>query len=274
MVLALVAPSTAAEEQRDFATRSDAIDSKVPTLSTGLSLRRATMSGPRSPRPPDKPAAGTLLIAQHTLRDPNFAKSVILLAEYSAEGALGLIVNRPSTLTLADALAEAETLRGRSERLYAGGPVQRNQIFLLIESQQPPAEGLPIFGNLYMSASAETLKRLVGETNPGPQFRAYAGYAGWGAGQLDAEIDRGDWQLWWADVDTVFSDQDVELWQRLLRVSTQRWVLRRLDPEERALSSKSRGMADPFVAILTTNGDSMSLKVPNLVSKQWLNPRP
>ena len=119
--LALINPVTVlAEQPPAFSASSGSIAGERPTPSLETLFRPAVISEPRSPRPPREPAPGTLLIAQHKLQDPNFRKSVVLLAEYSAEGALGLILNRPTPVALADALTDVEKLRGRPERLYAG----------------------------------------------------------------------------------------------------------------------------------------------------------
>ena len=103
-----------------------------------------------------------------------------------------------------------------------------------------------------MSASAAALRQLLEDANPAQSFRAYAGYAGWGPGQLDGELDRGDWQLWWADRDTVFSDQGVELWRKLLRESSERWVRQQFAP---LVASKTLGEPEPVVAILAANDE-------------------
>jgi len=270
----------AAKSHQKFSSpRSEVPDFPQATRSGQPVPRSAAISPPRAARAPEEPGSGVLLIARQKLRDPNFLESVVLLVEYGAEGALGLIINRPTGVALAEILPENETLRERPERLYEGGPVQRNQIFLLIESQQALEDAIPVMQGLYMSASASALQQLLQDSNRAVSFRAYAGYAGWGPGQLDAELDRGDWQLWWADRSNVFSDQGLELWQKLLRESSERWVHWQWLPESLPRVPATSGEPRPVVAILTGQNRIASPGTPargarNLVGDTPADPRP
>lgn len=194
-----------------------------------------TAAPPNRQSPVNALAKGVFLVASERLRDPNFSQSVVLLLEYDSTGALGLIINRPSQVSLASALPEVAGLTGRSDVLYVGGPVGRNQLFLLIRGASQPREANPVVDEIYSSISLETLRALLGEENA--EFHAHAGYAGWGPGQLDAEVLRGDWYVAPADADTMFDLPADDVWPALIRKNAGFWVWRAIDRAERRTSS-------------------------------------
>lgn len=160
------------------------------------------------------PAVGRLLVADRGMRDPRFAKSVILLIRYEDKGALGLIVNRPSDTKLADLLPEAEELKGRGDPVYVGGPVARDGMMLMLRSEDPPDEANHVFADIYVSPSRDILDRLVigGDSN----FRTYIGYAGWAPGQLEGELKREDWHVLPSDPEMVFAAEPESVWDTLI----------------------------------------------------------
>jgi putative transcriptional regulator len=164
------------------------------------------------------------LVAGRRPVDPNFSESVVLLLEYDAKGALGLIVNRPTDVQLTDLLPEVEELKERTDIVYLGGPVSKNRIVLLMRSEQHPLEAGRVFADTYVSSSMETLKRVVSTSRGGGTFHAYVGYAGWGPGQLDHEVSRGDWHISSADEATVFDKASEEIWPELIEKNSGQWV--------------------------------------------------
>jgi len=176
-------------------------------------------------RPPRSDLArGMFLVAGRRLMDPNFSESVVLLLEYDAKGALGLIVNRPTEVPLADLLPEVEELKERADVVYVGGPVAKNHIVLLMRSEQHPREAGRVFADTYVSSSMETLRRVVSIGGEGGNFHAYVGYAGWAPGQLDNEVSRGDWHISPADEATVFDKASEEIWPELIKKNSGQWV--------------------------------------------------
>ena len=133
--------------------------------------------------------AGTLLIASPTLRDPNFARTVVLLCEHSDAGSMGLVVNRPTATRVVDVLSGVAGLPPPEEILYRGGPVQPDILLVLhkvdtaVPGAQPVAGGMALGGDMQMLV--DVLARARG---PAERVRVYAGYAGWGEGQLDMEM--------------------------------------------------------------------------------------
>ena len=186
-------------------------------------------------------AKGVFLIASERLRDPNFAQSVVLLLEYDATGALGLIINRPSGVALASALPDVEGLGARTDTLYLGGPVGRNQLFLLVRSASRPEDAEPVVGDVYSSVSLATLRSLL--SDDGAEFHAHAGYSGWGPGQLDGEVLRGDWYVTPADALTIFEQSSEEIWPTLMEKNSGLWVRRY--PHRRPLSLAACTQAAP-----------------------------
>jgi len=168
-------------------------------------------------------AKGKFLVASRALRDPNFYETVILLVDYDRRGALGVVVNRPSAVPLGEALPEVKELRRRKDVVYLGGPVGRDRMLLLVRTQNAPPESLRIFDRVYASGSLDALRDGLSR---GEGVRAFAGYAGWGPGQLDAEVARGDWLIGPADAKALFEAAPGSIWRDLIERFTGDWASR------------------------------------------------
>jgi putative transcriptional regulator len=156
-------------------------------------------------------ARGQLLIAGPTLLDPNFWRTVVLVVEHSDEGALGLVLNRASETTVGDAVPDLTGLIDEDDLLFIGGPVQPAAVIVLARFEDPSASALLAFDDIgVLSSEAETESEGVGEA------RGFVGHAGWGAGQLDAELERGDWILEPAMREDAFTQEPSELWESVL----------------------------------------------------------
>jgi putative transcriptional regulator len=156
-------------------------------------------------------ARGQLLVAGPTLLDPNFWRTVVLVVEHSEEGALGLVLNRPSETTVGDAVPELNELIDEHELVFIGGPVQPAAVIVLARFEDPDDSVLLSFEEVgVLSATSES------ETAAVIEARAFVGHAGWGAGQLDAELERGDWILEPATIQDAFSSEPRELWGSVL----------------------------------------------------------
>lgn len=169
-------------------------------------------------------AKGKFLVASRRLGDPNFSETVVLLIEYGPEGAVGLVINRPSNVKLSTVFPDVKELKERKDTIYVGGPVAVNQMLMLIRSAQAPAASVPVIENVYISSSWTVLERLIKKANAEQRFRLFAGYAGWAPNQLDLERTRGDWHVLNADADSVFAHDPKALWQELIRRATVKWV--------------------------------------------------
>ena len=180
-------------------------------------------------QPMVKPSKGKFLIASRQLLDPHFAESVVLLIEYNKNGALGIIINRPSEMKLSAVLPEIEGLEQRPDTIYLGGPVARNQLLLLIRTSSPPEGSRQVFKDIHVSSSQAVIQRMIKNPESEERFRVYAGYAGWAPGQLDNEIATGGWHVTTADVETIFDKSASGIWPDLIHRSSAQWV-RVLDP--------------------------------------------
>jgi putative transcriptional regulator len=156
---------------------------------------------------------GHLLVAGPGLVDPNFHRSVVLVGEHGEEGALGVILNRTSESTVDEAVPELAALVEGSAPIHVGGPVQPSAIVVLAEFVEPErAETLVLedIGFLPSEIDPDELGELR-------RARVFAGYAGWGPGQLDDELREGSWIVEPADPEDVFTADPGELWSEVLR---------------------------------------------------------
>jgi putative transcriptional regulator len=156
---------------------------------------------------------GQLLIASPALVDPNFRRTVVLVTEHNVEGAAGLVLNRPSPTPVVDAVPTLEPLADDGDAVWLGGPVQPDAVLVLGEFLDPDDAAVPLFSGLGFPSLDEP-EEVVPVTT---RRRIYAGYAGWGAGQLEDELGRDDWILEPAMNDDVFTDEPEELWRDVLR---------------------------------------------------------
>jgi putative transcriptional regulator len=133
---------------------------------------------------------GALLVAAPSLLDPNFQRTVVLITEHTDEGAMGLVLNRPTDTTVAEAAPELSALTGPSELVHQGGPVQPRAVVVLAEFEDPDSAAHVVSGDIGFVRADADLEQTGDETRRG---RVYAGYAGWGPGQLESELEDEGW---------------------------------------------------------------------------------
>lgn len=156
---------------------------------------------------------GKLLVASPALTDPNFARAVVLIAEHTGDGAMGLILNRPSEAMIAEAVAELGDIVGAGQTVYTGGPVQTDAVMVLAEFDEPGQAAALVMADIGFLPADADLDALSGRTR---RARVFAGHAGWGPGQLDAELEEGSWIVVDADPDDAFDEDPEELWTVVL----------------------------------------------------------
>jgi putative transcriptional regulator len=160
--------------------------------------------------------APTLLISMPQLLDPNFAQTVVLLCEHHREGAFGLVLNRPSDTSAADAVQlQPPPARDSGVQLWFGGPVEPQRGWILTAEEPEAEESVEVVEGLYLSTSPQVLRRLI-EDGAG-RARVLTGYAGWGAGQLDAELASSAWLTSDVSLDLVFDTPPDRMWEAAIR---------------------------------------------------------
>lgn len=163
-------------------------------------------------------ARGMFLVAAPELQDPNFNRTVVLITHHGAGGTVGVVLNRPTQVPLARALPNTNALAGRSELVFVGGPVLPQTLVLLVRAPAPVPSSRHVFGDVYFTSNLDVLSQLLADGDgPKVAFRAYAGYAGWARGQLDAEIEQGGWRLVRADAATVFDRDPKDIWDAMIK---------------------------------------------------------
>jgi putative transcriptional regulator len=154
---------------------------------------------------------GQLLVSSPALLDPNFRKTVVLIAHHDDEGAMGLVLSRPSDVPAVDAVPALDGLPGAADPVFVGGPVQPEAFMALAEFDDVDDAAAPIFGDVgFLPAEAEPDELSI------RRLRLFAGYAGWGPGQLEAELDEPSWIVVGAVTEDLFADDPEELWRTVL----------------------------------------------------------
>jgi putative transcriptional regulator len=162
---------------------------------------------------------GKLLIAEPMLGDPNFDRTVILMVEHTDSGALGVVLNRPTELQVGAVLSDWVELAALPTVLYLGGPVEQNGVLALARRRVSGADGeLAGWSPVVDDVGTIDLRRepvdLVDEV---VAVRFFAGYSGWGPGQLESELAEGAWLVVDAHADDVFAGDPDEMWRAVLR---------------------------------------------------------
>jgi putative transcriptional regulator len=164
-----------------------------------------------------EPAAGSLLIAAPTMADPNFARTIVLLLDASDSGALGVVLNRPTELAVSEVLEPWAALVAGPGVLFQGGPVETDSalaVATVSADDDEPVGWRRVYGStglVDLDAPVEILAAAVSA------LRIFAGYAGWGAGQLEAEIEEGAWYVVPAEAQDPFLGDPDRLWGQVLR---------------------------------------------------------
>jgi putative transcriptional regulator len=212
---AMISPAT--PSARSVNTALEALGEPGSFIATAVALQ-----APHSRR---QLANGATLVASREITDPNFRETVIVLIHFGEDGALGVIINRPTRVPV-DAVLEStpDGLQGQRHTVYLGGPVGLSSIRVIVRTDQDAAGLHPIIDGLYVLEDAGVLARLLSAPRP-PPLRFYAGYAGWAPGQLETEVLRGDWFVIAGDPQMPFTAAPESLWRDLIEALAGHWVL-------------------------------------------------
>jgi putative transcriptional regulator len=155
---------------------------------------------------------GKLLVASPALVDPNFARTVVFITEHNDEGAMGIVLDRPSDTAVEAVVPQLAEIAG-SEPVYVGGPVQPEAIVLLAEFSDPEAAAWIVVADVGLASADVDLDELAAAVRRG---RVYAGYSGWGPGQLEAEMEIDSWIVEAPLPKELFPDDPSTLWRDVL----------------------------------------------------------
>jgi putative transcriptional regulator len=175
---------------------------------------------------------GKLLVASPALLDPNFARSVVLITEHSDEGAMGVVLNRPSETEVEEVAPELSAVVD-GEPIFIGGPVQPKALVVLAEFSDPEAAAWIVAADVGFVAANTVGDRLEEAVRRG---RVYAGYSGWGAGQLEAELEEDAWIVEAPLPAELFPDDPEALWHDVLERKGGQFALIARMPEDPSLN--------------------------------------
>lgn len=156
---------------------------------------------------------GQLLVAGPALLDPNFHRTVVLVCEHDQDGAMGLVLNRPSPIPADQAIPELGAALSGDERLWVGGPVQTTSVVVLADFAGADVEAVRVHEDVGLVLPDADLDEVGASV---ARARAFLGYAGWGPGQLDGELERDDWIVADFAADDAFTEDPDGLWSRVL----------------------------------------------------------
>ena len=178
----------------------------------------------------DPTLAPVLLLSMPQMLDPNFSRSVVLLAEYGKHGAFGLVVNRRMAEPAHEVIRAEPAMDIRKDvHLYIGGPVEPNRAWVLTNQRELDGDALEIIEGVYLSAAPSLIRHTL-QSSPDPQVRVVVGYAGWAPGQLDEELAASSWLMAPVQADLLFDIPVDVMWET---------AIRRLGAEPSALQSSS-----------------------------------
>jgi putative transcriptional regulator len=164
----------------------------------------------------DTPAVGRVLVASEKLGDPNFSQSVVLIIRFDPDkGTLGLMINRRSKVPISRIFPDVSG--AKADPVYLGGPVELSTAQALLRTPSKSDDMVHVLGNVFATASKDIIEKSISARAEPSKFHIYLGYAGWAAGQLEAEMELGAWSVLRVTPDDIFDEDPDSLWTRLSR---------------------------------------------------------
>jgi putative transcriptional regulator len=177
---------------------------------------------------------GKLILAGPMLKDPNFDRTVVFITEHNEDGAMGLVLNRPSEATVGDAIPDLTWIADADDPIYVGGPVAPNGVIVLAEWDDPEQAVVLVEDDLgFVPGDAEDTDALAAAVR---RARVYAGHAGWGPGQLEGELAEEAWIVEAPRREELFSDDAEGLWPAVLRRMGREFALLSTMPPDPSLN--------------------------------------
>jgi putative transcriptional regulator len=177
---------------------------------------------------------GKLLLAGPMLKDPNFDRAVVFITEHNEDGAMGLVLNRPSEATVGDAVPDLTWIADAGDAVYVGGPVAPNGVIVLAEWDDPTQAVVLVEDDLgFVPGDADDPDLLAAAVR---RARVYAGHAGWGPGQLEGELAEEAWIVQPPRREELFSEDAEGLWPAVLRRMGREFALLSTMPPDPSLN--------------------------------------
>jgi putative transcriptional regulator len=169
-------------------------------------------SAPAAPAKPAVPApknqlTSILIVAQDPVADPNFGGSVVVVMNNLGPAPVGLIINRPTSLTVARFFSNLKQLAQVRDAMFFGGPVDFGTVWYLFRAKTAAAPAIKVCDGVYVSSDDKLLLKLLARPQPMQGLRLFIGHAGWYPGQLEMEIQGGAWKPRRADADSIFNPE-------------------------------------------------------------------
>ena len=184
---------------------------------SGLLLYTLLVSGSVTPSVGDeRQVLGFFLVASEDIQDPRFKETVILVTPHYRAEVVGVVVNKPTEITVSTLFPQSELKDEHSRQLYFGGPLSGQSLLYLIRSKKQPKASLRIFDDVFLSADSKVLEQVLRHPKPFAGLRIFSGYASWKPGQLEAEVEKGYWLLREADTEILFNTEPGLIWRKLL----------------------------------------------------------
>ena len=172
---------------------------------------------------------GKILVARRDAPDSEFAETVILVVRYTQGGTVGLMLNRRTEVPVSRALEPLKGASGRSDPVYAGGPVELPNVLALLRANTMPEGAEHVTGKVYLVSTGALLEKTLAKRPDPVDFRVYLGYCGWSPGQLENETRLGFWRVLSGSADLIFDSEPETLWSRLIERAEER-IARALVP--------------------------------------------
>jgi putative transcriptional regulator len=162
-------------------------------------------------------ANGIFLVAAPGMRDPNFSETVVLVTQPPRGGPFGVIVNRPLGRRLSEMIGEGAQIPPAADMLYRGGPVERTRLLALVRAAEAPGGSFRVREDVFLVLDPQVIETVLSGELVVRDYRIYAGYSGWGDGQLQVELAEGGWFVAPAGAEAIFSRDPATLWRELTR---------------------------------------------------------
>jgi len=162
-------------------------------------------------------ANGVFLVAQPSLNDSMFRRTVILITQPPLVGPIGVIINRPTEISLGEVFPRHENIAALPQKLHFGGPVARQNVIFLVRGDTPPPRSISVLQNVYLVGDADWVEAALADASKLLAVRVFAGHSGWAPGQLQNELKRGGWYVLPADSATIFDKDIAAIWPELVK---------------------------------------------------------